>query len=114
MNWQHAAKHTSDMNGGGSRACLGQSRKRKAKSALAAAASVKRRKEKRAQSLAMQEQGQTGVGGTADSQNPESLLTSDIGKVWAESEQHNTYMCNMHSHEQFWVCEHVIELCVWC
>jgi hypothetical protein len=47
MNWEYTGKKASDMNGGGSRALLGQSKKKKAKSKLAAEASARKRKEEK-------------------------------------------------------------------
>jgi hypothetical protein len=78
MKLKDAAKHSSDMNGGGSRACLGHARRNKAKSAKAAAASARIREERKAQRLAMQEQGETGVRSIADLQVPASSSTSDL------------------------------------
>jgi hypothetical protein len=78
MNLQDAAKHSSDMKGGGSRSCLGLARRNKAKSAKAASASSRNRAERKAQSPEMQEQGETGVMSIADLQDAASSSTSDL------------------------------------
>ena len=58
------------MNGGGSRALLGQSKKKKAKSKLAAEASARKRKEEKERRLAVQQQEATSnFGGFRDTED---------------------------------------------
>jgi magnesium-transporting ATPase (P-type) len=67
---EYTAKKASDMNGGGSRALLGQSKKKKPKSKLAAEASARKRKEQKERRLAVQQQESTGdCGGFRDTED---------------------------------------------